>query len=481
MDKKRTKFSLSRKRKKSNTDEVANRDVYLLDESSEKIVLSLDEISVESKENRTKTPFTDGKVEPSTQHNNAKKSIATWLTKKCNPKTVSCPMCGKVVILSKINQHLDNNCKSYFGQHSHSSSKATPTCTTDKLPGSNSHRESVEKGTVSVTPQDKTASAKGYKVDVKRPQLRGENSTLLEVSSSETAIILDPDIASVEKKVDEIYRKKGNCDTLNDGCDISCDSIAKQDCSTQLSFAKCGAETKEILTQDSGNLQTKQTDLLSDQSNSPTTEQRNKSLAEENSEDVNKHENKDYEPYYLANFKLVLNNVLSNEDDRKLFNESDNHIIDTFNGMSPEEQKLYIRLFQRKRGWFRCSKLEYPKISSILTPILNSLTEKGKVMNNFLNRIDITIFKAVQLYFVYRVILEVARYMYMYSTCTAQRCMDHKRCFKFGVWKIADFCSSSQCINTCILLVHKVIINNPIFYANFMFLLRFEKSEFHLN
>lgn len=139
------------------------------------------------------------------------------------------------------------------------------------------------------------------------------------------------------------------------------------------------AEAEETLTQNSGNLQTKQMDLLSDQSNCPTTEGHNKSLSEENSEDVNNHENKDYEPYYLANFKLVLNNVLSNEDDRKLFDESDNHIIDTFNGMSPEEQKLYIRLFQRKRGWFRCSKLEYPKISSNLTPILNSLVEKGKV------------------------------------------------------------------------------------------------------
>lgn len=381
MDKKRTRFSLSRKRKKSNTDvEDANRDVCLLDESSEKIVLSLDEISIESKENRTKIPFTDRNVESSTQHNNAKKSIATWFKKPCSPKTVSCPMCGKVVILSKINQHLDNNCKSYFGQHSHSSSKATSTCKANKLPGSNSHRESEEKGTVSVTSQDKTASAKGFKVDAKRPQSRDEKSTLWEVSSaSETAIIHDSDIATLEKKADKIVRKKDNCDTLNNGCDVACGGIAEQESSSQCSFAKCVAEAEETLTQNSGNLQTKQMDLLSDQSNCPTTEGHNKSLSEENSEDVNTHENKDYEPYYLANFKLVLNNVLSNEDDRKLFDESDNHIIDTFNGMSLEEQKLYIRLFQRKRGWFRCSKLEYPKISSNLTPILNSLVEKGKV------------------------------------------------------------------------------------------------------
>ena len=204
-------------------------------------------------------------------------------------------------------------------------------------------------------------------------------STPLEVSSrSETALILDSDVASVENKPDKICKKTDNRDTLNNGCDVAFDDIAKQESSSQRSFAKCVAETEETLTQDNDNLQTIQIYLLSDQSNCPTTEEQNKSLAEENSEDSKDHENKDYEPYYLANFKLVLNNVLSNQDDRKLFNESDNHVIDTFNGMSAEEQKLYIRLFQRKRGWFRCSKLEYPKISSNLTPILNSLVQKGK-------------------------------------------------------------------------------------------------------
>lgn len=382
MDKKRTRYSLSRiKRKKSNPDEEdTNRDVCVLGESSEKIVPSLDEISVESKENRTQTSFPDVKVELSPQINNAKKSIATWFKKPCDPKTVSCPMCGKVVILSKINQHLDNNCKSYFGQHNLSSSKAASKA--NRLPGSNSHRGSMKKGTVSEICEDKTASAKDCKVDDKRPQSGDEDSILLEVfSTSETAIIFNSDIAPLEEKPDDIHvcRKKDNCDTLNNGCDMTFDDIAEQESSSQCPFAKCIAETEEILTQDSGNLHTMQTNLLSDKSKDSTTEGHNKSLAEENPEHSKNHEDKDYEPYYLANFKLVLNNVLSNEDDRKLFDESDNHIIDTFNGMSPEEQKLYIRLFQRKRGWFRCSKLEYPKISSNLTPILNSLVQKGKL------------------------------------------------------------------------------------------------------
>ena len=171
MDKKRTRYSLSRKRKKSNPDEEdTSRDVCVLGESSEKTVPSLDENSVESKENRTQTSFPDVKVELSRQNNIAKKSIATWFKKPCDPKTVSCPMCGKVVILSKINQHLDNNCKSYFGQHNLSSSKAASKA--NRLPGSNSHRGSVKKGTVSEICEE------DCKVDDKRPQSGDEDSIL---------------------------------------------------------------------------------------------------------------------------------------------------------------------------------------------------------------------------------------------------------------------------------------------------------------
>lgn len=373
MDRKRTKFSLSRKRKKSNTDEQDTTR-----ENSEKVVLSVDETSVESKENHIKTPFTDGKVEPSTHHTHAKKSIATWFKKPSGPKTVPCPMCEKVVILSKINQHLDNNCQSYFGLHNLSSNKTTSKA--NRLPGLNSHREPAKKENVSGICLDKATSVQNCKVDSKSPRSKDENlSPPSQVSSTlETAVIIDSDVASVEKELNEVNRTKGNCDTLNNGCDVTFDGIAQQKSSSQHSFAKCVAETDKILTQDNGNLQTNQIiDLPSDQSKCSSTEERKESLAEENTENFNNHENTDYEPYYLANFKLVLNNVLSNEDDRKLFNDSDNHVIDTFNGMSAEQQKLYIRLFQRKRGWFRCSKLEYPKINSNLTPILNLLVQKG--------------------------------------------------------------------------------------------------------
>lgn len=60
-------------------------------------------------------------------------------------------------------------------------------------------------------------------------------------------------------------------------------------------------------------------------------------MVEENLEYFKNYEDKDYELYYLVNFKLVLNNVLLNEDDRKLFDKLDNYIIDIFNGMFLEE------------------------------------------------------------------------------------------------------------------------------------------------
>ncbi|XP_048584265.1 fanconi-associated nuclease 1 [Nematostella vectensis] len=82
-------------------------------------------------------------------------------------------------------------------------------------------------------------------------------------------------------------------------------------------------------------------------------------------------------PYYLSNFKLVLDTVMSDMRDQSLFDDSDNKTIEIFKRLSPEAQKLYVRLFQRKFGWFRCSKLDYPRISGDLTPVLKELIGVG--------------------------------------------------------------------------------------------------------
>ncbi|XP_071845071.1 fanconi-associated nuclease 1-like isoform X2 [Apostichopus japonicus] len=83
------------------------------------------------------------------------------------------------------------------------------------------------------------------------------------------------------------------------------------------------------------------------------------------------------EPYYVSNFKFVLNTVLGNEDDRELLTEEDLQTVNLFNELSDEGQQLYIRIFQRKLAWLRISKLQYPRIAEDLAPFAEEICKKG--------------------------------------------------------------------------------------------------------
>ncbi|XP_038072223.1 fanconi-associated nuclease 1-like [Patiria miniata] len=85
------------------------------------------------------------------------------------------------------------------------------------------------------------------------------------------------------------------------------------------------------------------------------------------------------DPYFLVNFKLILNTVLANEDDRSLFSDEDMEVIDAFRNLSAPSQQLYVRLFQRKHAWLQVSKLDYKRISENLTPVVAELHEAGLV------------------------------------------------------------------------------------------------------
>ncbi|XP_063169987.1 fanconi-associated nuclease 1 isoform X2 [Candoia aspera] len=82
-------------------------------------------------------------------------------------------------------------------------------------------------------------------------------------------------------------------------------------------------------------------------------------------------------PYYLQNFLMVLEAVLKNDDDRRLFSEEDLDVIAHFYKLSASGQKLYVRLFQRKLAWIKMNKIEYAKISSDLSPVIGELVEAG--------------------------------------------------------------------------------------------------------
>ncbi|XP_070764131.1 fanconi-associated nuclease 1 [Enoplosus armatus] len=82
-------------------------------------------------------------------------------------------------------------------------------------------------------------------------------------------------------------------------------------------------------------------------------------------------------PYYLRNFRTVLQAVLENEDDRALFNQHDMSFVHAFEKLSVMGQKLYVRLFQRKLKWLQVNKLDYEEICSDLGPVAKELVQGG--------------------------------------------------------------------------------------------------------
>ncbi|KAK4328339.1 hypothetical protein Pmani_001251 [Petrolisthes manimaculis] len=69
-----------------------------------------------------------------------------------------------------------------------------------------------------------------------------------------------------------------------------------------------------------------------------------------------------YKGYYLENFLRILDTVMAEPQDVKLFNDEDLSVISTFHGLTLSAQKLYVRLFQRKIKWNKVSKIEYKDI-----------------------------------------------------------------------------------------------------------------------
>lgn len=81
---------------------------------------------------------------------------------------------------------------------------------------------------------------------------------------------------------------------------------------------------------------------------------------------------------YLQNFVFVITTVLSQNEDKQLFNDSDNVCFKSFQELSDSAKTLYVRLFQRKHKWFRASNIKYPRISENLEPCFAELIEVGK-------------------------------------------------------------------------------------------------------
>lgn len=80
---------------------------------------------------------------------------------------------------------------------------------------------------------------------------------------------------------------------------------------------------------------------------------------------------------YLENFQFVMKSVLLQEDDKELFNDSDNRVITSFHELSNKSKLLYVRLLQRKFRWFRICNIKYQNISNNLQPYFDELIKAG--------------------------------------------------------------------------------------------------------
>lgn len=380
----RSRLSLSRKRKKEIADRQDTLSVNFITDS-ERDDYSSGDIAVQSEQDLRKveqnSPCTDeNKVACNSteklpesvilaspderRYKKSKKAITAWLNKPHQPNIVSCPVCGKVVFLSKINQHLDSNCELHINNEVNDHVEETKSKSNCKAGSSNGLN-----------------LLKGYKHNVIETNNKIGIIPLKIFDSSDLSLAAS--LARIESKTKD--RNQHSSAVLNDCDDIGlCNNMTKEDSPAAQNHhredmtlsrnKKFSNARKDLPTSEQTDTSTSEDLKL--QIDSSLSREADKNSSVQNTE-IGDEENKDYEPYYLANFKLVLTSVLSNEVDKLLFNEQDNYIIDIFNGMSADEQKLYIRLFQRKHGWFRCVKLEYPKICKNLKPILDTLTQKG--------------------------------------------------------------------------------------------------------
>ena len=259
------------------------------------------------------------------------RDILSWIKHPSNPKTVACPACGRAVLMCDINRHLDSDCSLHIASKNIAEGLNDPegviSC---KGRGTGKHFQ-----VPNLEPEDKSLDENVRYFSEVVPLMGQDNSegkNNSQIEAKETGTGSNYDISSIM----ETTTREPHCTEVH----------VVQD-SSQRPYPN-SAE----------NNNTKRTDAKEDPGPA--------------GENLNQHE-----PYYLANFKLVLSTVLSNAEDMKLFNSEDKHIIDSFNSLSTEEQKLYIRLFQRKYGWFRCSKLDYQEISHDLVPVISGLKEKG--------------------------------------------------------------------------------------------------------
>ncbi|GFT37748.1 hypothetical protein NPIL_467591 [Nephila pilipes] len=314
---------------------------------------------------------------------------------------IPCPACGVLLMKSKLNDHLDSSCSSIVlstvsvisisnsskVKNSRVTSKRSRQSNLETTDNTVSNRLSLKRQKTKI---NKNINKKLFKA-VEQKESDDDIIILEEKISSNTVIKFDKS-NSVGSKLSSIQEsvtlENSNLIETNKNIGSSVDLISEVDKSSNICLRT--TETYEELQSVEENIQT-EIDLNQDvtateqkssekcpispkQSLDSTNVQEDakkmfendnvfSELSDSNENEEKKNDVKSYTPYYIANFKHILESVLNEEDNQILFNDEDMKSIGAFNTLSDAAQKLYVRLFQRKYKWLRINKINYPDIT----------------------------------------------------------------------------------------------------------------------
>ncbi|XP_046398648.1 fanconi-associated nuclease 1-like [Ischnura elegans] len=121
----------------------------------------------------------------------------------------------------------------------------------------------------------------------------------------------------------------------------------------------------------------KEEDSSSDSCDSPRNAENAQNEKDDDSSSQDTDESMESGHFYWRNFLEVLKDVLVNENIKGMFSSNELLILKDFNEMNSEEQKLYVRLLNRKHSWLKASSIRYDDINFILDRVIKTLIDRG--------------------------------------------------------------------------------------------------------
>ena len=335
--------------------------------------------------------------------------------KQLEVKRVKCPVCQRMVLFQKINQHLDGDCGEDFLDR----------CDTGL---SISNCRTSRQGSQLQINNNNNNNNNGYSEDSSGPAVDLFNTSLVNdfinhdlekamtvsdvhddigttsaCKSGSTALSLDDNFMptnNTSSTTDDMISKVSNCGNkspvpLDENFTKNSTSNSSKDFNHLTSSSKLGEVTivyeiensldavsaeQIILDREKDSVNVNKVNLGKNVPESPHKYQNHLSISQSDEMPVETDEKGSrnaHEPYYLQNFMLTLNTVLSHKDDRELFDKEDSAVVTSFRNLSDGAKKLYVRLFQRKFKWFQKAKIQYPRISENLHPFFQELIGCG--------------------------------------------------------------------------------------------------------